>query len=236
MPQDGVVIHAMGNRWFPSPLEVGTRVIEGQSMFLLPDLREMEVYVSVHESMGPRVRVGMKAKVRIASRPGEVIDGRIATMDMLSNPNWKEWDENVRHFIATVQLDHTPPSALVFMSVTVEIDTSLISDALRIPVEAVDVVDGHDTCYVVDDDDGLTRRAIKTRRATPDLLEVTAGLREGERIVSRSFDVGDDIAVVDKTHDPIEDIASPGKQDPSRSGMADRLNESRAVPESRKPT
>ena len=44
-----------------------------------------------------------------------------------------------------------------------------------------------------------------TRRATPDLLEVTAGLREGERIVSRSFDVGDDIAVVDKTHDPIEE-------------------------------
>ena len=36
-------------------------------MFLIPDLKQMEVDVSVHESMGPRVRVGMKAKVKVAS-------------------------------------------------------------------------------------------------------------------------------------------------------------------------
>ena len=38
-------------------------------MFLIPDLKQMEVDVSVHESMGPRVRVGMKAKVKVASVP-----------------------------------------------------------------------------------------------------------------------------------------------------------------------
>ena len=68
-PQDGVVVHANRNRWWSRPLEPGTRVYQEQAMFLIPDLKQMEVDVSVHESMGPRVRVGMKAKVKVASSP-----------------------------------------------------------------------------------------------------------------------------------------------------------------------
>ena len=37
-PQDGVVVYANGSRWWPRPLEPGTPVYEGQSMFLIPDL------------------------------------------------------------------------------------------------------------------------------------------------------------------------------------------------------
>jgi hypothetical protein len=59
------------------------------------------------------------------------------------------------------------------------------------------VVGGHDSCYVVSDG-GLERRSIKTQRATRGLLEVTAGLQEGEGVVSRSLDVADEIAAVDK--------------------------------------
>jgi HlyD family secretion protein len=198
-PQDGVVVYANGSRWWPQPLQPGTLVYEGQSMFLIPDLTRMEVNVSVHESMGPRVRVGMKAKVRIASRPDHVIPGRVVAIEMLSKPNWKEWDENIRHFIASVRLDETPSSALPFMSATVEIDTGRVPNALVIPVEALAMVDGQQSCYVVADD-GLQRRAIKTRRATRDLLEVTGGLREGERVVSRSLDVDEKTAIVDKNN------------------------------------
>jgi HlyD family secretion protein len=188
------------------PLEPGTTVYQDQSMFLIPDLSRLEVDVSVHETMGPRVRVGMKAKVRIASRPAHVIPGQVVAIEMLSNPNWKVWDDNVRHFIARVRLDETPASALVFMSATVEIDTGRVAGALVIPVEALSVVGGHDSCYVVGDG-GVERRSIKTRRATRDLLEVTAGLQEGERVVSRSLDVADEIAVVDKTYAPAGNIA-----------------------------
>ena len=205
-PQDGVVVYANVNRWWSLPLEAGTRVYEGQSMFLIPDLTKLEVNVSVHESMGPRVRVGMKARICIASRPGEVIPGRVVAIEMLSIPNWKEWDENVRHFVARVRLDQTPASALPFMSATVEIDTGRVTDALVIPVEAVASVDGQDSCYVVGED-GLEKRSIKTRRATRDLLEVTRGLQAGEHVVTRSLDVDGEMAVVEKNHDPASDVA-----------------------------
>jgi HlyD family secretion protein len=204
-PQDGVVVYANRSRWWPLPLEPGTPVYEGQSLFLIPDLSRMEVSVSLHESMGPRVRAGMKAQVRIASRPDRVIGGRVAAIEMLSTPNWKEWDENVRHFLVRVQLDSTPASALPFMSATVEIDTGHVSNALVIPVEALAIAGGRQSCYVVTDD-GLERRPIQTRRATRDLVEVIVGLDEGERVVSRSLDV-DETVFGDKIHEQDGDLA-----------------------------
>ena len=74
------------------------------------------------------------------------------------------------------------------MSAWVKFDTGRVPDALVIPVEAMSVVGHQQFCYVVADD-GLERRAITTRRSTRDLLEVTAGLDEGERVVLRSLDV-----------------------------------------------
>jgi HlyD family secretion protein len=224
-PQDGVVVHANRGYWFMRPLEAGTRVYQEVPMFLIPDLSDMEVDVSVHESMGPRVQVGMKATVRIASQANRIIPGRVAAITMLPASNWKEWDETLKHFLVKVRLDHTPISALPFMSATVEIDTGRVTDALVIPAEAMAVVDGEESCYVVADQ-GVSRRVIKTRRATRELLEVTSGLEEGERVVSRSLDV-DQSAVATQTAEPPADVAksqSTAPQGPvsSASRAADR--------------
>ncbi len=210
-PQDGVVVHANRNRWWSRPLEPGTRVYQEQAMFLIPDLKQMEVDVSVHESMGPRVRVGMKAKVKVASRAEHVIPGRVVSVNLLPTSNWKEWDESLKHFLVRVRFDETPPSALPFMSATVEIDTGRVSNALVIPVEAMVVVAGQQSCYVVAEN-GVERRAIKTRRATRDLLEITAGLQEGERVLSRSLDI-EELATGGTTRNTAHEIAT--RQSPS---------------------
>jgi multidrug efflux pump subunit AcrA (membrane-fusion protein) len=137
--------------------------------------------------------------------------------------NWKEWDENLKHFLVRVRLDQTPASALPFMSATVEIDTGRVANALLIPVEAMAVLDGEESCYVVIDG-GLERRSIKTRRATRDFLEVTGGLREGEHVIARSFDV-DPKALADETHAPQGEVATDQSTSPH---IADRLARSRS--------
>ncbi len=110
-------------------------------MFLLPDLTQMEVQASVHESMAPRLRVGMKADVRIASMADRVFPGRIAEMDLVPTTNWKEWTGSYKHFIVRVRFDKTPPSVLPYMSASVSFDTGRVPDALVIPVGAMSVVD-----------------------------------------------------------------------------------------------
>ena len=48
-----------------------------------------------------------------------------------------------------VRLDKTPASALPFMSASVEFDTGRADDALVIPVEALAVDHGRQSCYVL---------------------------------------------------------------------------------------
>jgi HlyD family secretion protein len=222
-PQDGVVVYTNGGKWWPHPLAPGTRVQQDQVLFVIPDLRQMEVEVSVHESMAPRVQVGMTASVNIASMGDRIIPGRVTSIDLLPSLSWKEWDERLRRFIVRVRLDKSPPSALPFMSASVQIDTGRVEDALVIPVEALAVVDGQQFCYVVADD-GLHRRAITTRRSTTDLLEVTEGLNAGEHVVLRAVDV-DGPVVDDNDRDPVIASARRRTAYPSRSRSREQVRE-----------
>lgn len=180
-PHDGVVIHANRGYWWSRPLEPGMRVYQEQKLFKLPDLSSMEVLASVHETMGPRVKVGMKAGVRVASLSDRILPGTVVGISQFPVENDREWDERLRHYVTRVRLDVTPPRILPFMSAVVEIHTGRVPDALVIPVEAMSVVDGRSSCIVVGRD-GPERRAIATRHATKDFVEVTEGLREGERV------------------------------------------------------
>ena len=213
-PHDGVVVYAHGSRWRSLPLEPGTPVYQNRDMFIIPDLSHMEVEISVHETLGPRVRVGMKARVIIASMPDRVFPGRVVEINLLPSQNWKAMDERVMHYVARVRLDKTPPSLLPFMSAMVKIDTGRIPQALVIPVEAMAIVDGQQSCYVMASH-GLERRAITTRHATTDLLEITGGLIEGEHVVVRSLDVRG-IPVDDKTRERPSDLARDQTASPAR--------------------
>jgi multidrug efflux pump subunit AcrA (membrane-fusion protein) len=187
-PHDGVAVVAQKKGWWSTPLEPGTRVDQYQELFKIPDLTAMGVEVSVHETMGPRVRVGMPAQVRIASIPGRLFAGRITSIIPFPVANPKEWDENLRHYTARVRLDETPSGALPTMSAWVEIDTGRIADALVIPIGAMTVIDGRPSCYVVTSE-GVAERTIAIGSTTTDFLEVTEGLTEGERVVSRFVSV-----------------------------------------------
>ena len=97
------------------------------------------------------------------------------------------------------------------MSAAVEFMTGRVPDALVIPVESVSVVDHRSSCYVIGAR-GLERRAISTRNMTTDLVEVTGGLNEGERVVARYREVhgigGDDRFPVRSAGPATEDALS----------------------------
>ncbi len=67
--------------------------------------------------------------------------------------------------------------------------------------------------------------AITTRRATPDLLEVTAGLNEGERVVLRPVDV-DGIPVESRIGDPGSDARNGANRIANSDGIARAIESS----------
>jgi HlyD family secretion protein len=178
---DGMVVHVPIFAWRGHPLQAGLEVFQNEDLFFLPDLSQMEVEVAIHESMGPRVRVGTTAEVRILSLPGRRFSGKIVSMEWLPRVNYKGW-EMMPHFYARVRLDQTPPGLLPFMSAELRFDTGRVENALVIPAEAMTMADGRRCCYVVGPS-GLERRAITIGRTTTGFLEVTDGLEEGEQVV-----------------------------------------------------
>jgi HlyD family secretion protein len=180
-PHDGMVVYVPAFEWRGRPLQAGTEVFQHEELVFLPDLSRMEVEVAIHESVGARVRVGMTAEVRIVALPGRRFSGKVVSMELLPRLNYKGWEMKM-HFYTRVRLDQTPPGLLPFMSAEVRFDTGRVEDALVIPVEAMAMANGQRCCYVVGQA-GLERRAITVRNATPEFLEVTDGLEEGEQVV-----------------------------------------------------
>lgn len=186
-PHDGTVIHGNRNSWRPITLEPGVRVKQDQDLFTIPDLSRMDVEVSVHETMGHRVRIGQAASVTIAPWRDKVFAGRVASISQFPVSNEKEWDDRLKHYLTRVHLDETPGGVFPLMSATVKFDTGRVPDALVLPVEAVSSLGGESYCYVIRGD-RLERRTIAIGAATADMLEVTSGVSEGERVLSRSAD------------------------------------------------
>jgi multidrug resistance efflux pump len=89
-PQDGIAIHSMRGFWRRNRLQPGVRVYENQELFKLADLSQMEVEVSVNESMGPRVKVRMRAEIQVASLGERRLPGRVSSITPLSSVNDKE--------------------------------------------------------------------------------------------------------------------------------------------------
>jgi hypothetical protein len=183
-PHDGFALHANKKNWFATPLDSGVRVHQNQELFKIPDLTRMDVEVSIHETMGPRVQLGMKAAVRFASMPDREFKGQLASIIPFPVVNTTQWDEHIRHYIARIHMDQLPPGALPKLSAVVEIDTGRVEGALVVPVAAMSVVDGLKSCYVRVPD-GVARRTIGTGRSTSGLVEVTHGLEEGDLVASQ---------------------------------------------------
>jgi HlyD family secretion protein len=177
-PHDGFVIYAI-NDDRPIQIEEGMVVRQKQDLFYLPNLTKMVAKAMVHESVARRVQPGMIARIRVEGLPGRLVEGHVASIAQL--PTQNAWNE-VTYFYTEIVLDTIPRGLKPGMTAEVEIATEHRSDVLAIPIEALAIVEGRDFCFVANEH-GVERRPIEIGQSTCGMLEVTAGLEEGERVV-----------------------------------------------------
>lgn len=177
-PHDGFVIYANDQRR-DIRIETGMFVRQKQDLMYLPDLTQMEVVTSLHESVLPDVARGMRARVFVEGMANRRIEGNVTRIAAVPTFNWRS---DVRYFDGIVKLEDPPRGILPGMSAQVEIELDRKEQVLAVPTEAVAHEDGREFCYVAHEG-GLERREIKLGEGTMDLLEVSEGLREGEQVV-----------------------------------------------------
>ena len=181
-PHDGFLVYANEHDG-DTRVEVGSTVYRKQDLFYLPDLDNMEVHTTLHESVVDRVRDGMRARVQVEALPGLILEGHVMSISSLPVPGNFWTAPDAKNFLARVKLDSIPRGLKPGMSASVQVEVGRRPDALVIPTEALAVEDGREFCYVFTAAGVLERRSVIVLSGEQDLLEVASGLAEGEEVV-----------------------------------------------------
>jgi RND family efflux transporter MFP subunit len=181
-PEDGIVIYYR-RRWDDSSrIRQGASLNYMQTIFSLPDLDQMQVNLNVHESVVKKVIKGQTATMQIEALSNQTLHGRVSTVGTVAQSD--DWRGNaVKEYKTEVSIDDLPADAGLRpgMSAEVKILIKTVPDALTVPVQGIAEFDGQHICYVLTPS-GLQRREIKVGESNQQLIQVTEGLAEGERV------------------------------------------------------
>jgi HlyD family secretion protein len=179
-PHEGYVIYCVDDE--DPPIAPGVVVRRHMDLFELPDLSQLEVRAQVNQALIQRIKIGMPARIRLDIHPDRIFEGRVIHIAALPDVgDRRSQATGVSNFLVRVAVD-TNERILPGLSAQVEIQTDLPSQALVIPVDALTIEKGEQCCYVANAR-GFERRAITVEPGTEELLRVTSGLSEGDRVL-----------------------------------------------------
>ena len=182
-PKKGMVVYANdsgGGRFGGAPqaqIEEGAMVRESQALVRLPDLANMQVKVTIHESRVDQIHAGLPARIVIQDKD---YAGRV--LSIANQPSPGSWySAKVKEYATTVSIDAESSGLRPGMTAKVTILIDDLSDALSLPVSAVVEQKGAFYCWVKALP-GPERRPLKLGRTNDKLIEVVDGVKEGEEV------------------------------------------------------
>jgi HlyD family secretion protein len=158
----------------------GDTVWQGQPLLYLPDLSAMVVKTQVREEDLHKLQAGLAAAVRVEAYPDAKFEGVVSSVGVLAVENANA-NSAGKHFQLAVNMRGGDPRLRPGMTARVSIVSDRVRDAIAIPVGALHYDGAQPTCYVFDGYAFAPRKVTVGRRGD-DLLEITAGLRDGERV------------------------------------------------------
>lgn len=141
---------------------------------VVADLRQMKLEAGVSELEAGRLRPGMKARVDVQAKPGQVFEAEVANIA-------PEVSERNRQFRVELRVPNDNRLLLSGMYASARIIESDQTDALLVPTDAIVTRDG-------------TRVAIRIEGDQAIAVQVTEGARDGRRIqVLSGLKAGDQV-------------------------------------------
>jgi multidrug efflux pump subunit AcrA (membrane-fusion protein) len=194
-PRDGLVVHAnddnsRGAQQGP-PIALGATVNQFQLLMRLPDLRQMQVKILVHESQVGRLRIGMRSQIRIGE---DRLQGTVTAIANQPQPTGR-WRQHIKEFATIVKIDGECRNLRPGMTAEVTIVVDERDDVLMVPVECV--VERDKKFFAgVGTDDGAEMTELVLGATNGKMIEVANGLEAGQCVLSNPRDeiskLGDD--------------------------------------------
>lgn len=205
---------------------IGTMNNPGTVLMTISDMSEVEAVMEVDETDVPAVKVGQKAVVTIDAYPNQTFPGVVTEVG--SSPVTKSGAGGTEavNFEVKIQLNQPPANVRPGFSVSAEITTGTRPGVVAIPIQALVVREKpaakpqgkateEEGVYVFDKVAGKVKfLTVKTGITGETAIEVVAGLKPGEEIVTGPFKVLRDI----KDGDKVKLEKPHGKDDEKKQG------------------
>ncbi|MFQ5904775.1 MAG: efflux RND transporter periplasmic adaptor subunit, partial [Candidatus Binatia bacterium] len=155
---------------------LGETVEPNKVIFKILDPSVVFVEGDAFEEALPRLRIGQKARIRVASYPGELFTGRISRFSPMIDPRKR----TIRLWVEVKNRDgRLKPDLFADMDIVVGGG----KEVLAIPVEALITTEGKSFAFV--ENEGSFRRTDLSLGVRDDrYVEVKEGLRQGEHVVT----------------------------------------------------
>ena len=161
-------------------LRIGDRVFATQGIVTIPEVNRMVVEATVGEAEVHRVRAGQAAEIRVEAFPDLQLTGTVTRVGTLATASAaRPFDD--KRFDLIIALDPTDAELRPEMSIRADVLVGTRRNVLMVPVTAVFNHQGTRVAYVVTAT-GTEMRPLEIGEANDRMVEVVAGLRDGERV------------------------------------------------------
>jgi hypothetical protein len=174
-------ISASASTRYSEPIEEGAAVRLRQTILTIPDMTQMGVHVSVHESQVKKVKIGQRVRVQVDAEPGKELYGSVAEVAVLPDSASSRYTPNLKVYPCNVHIEGMHEWLKPGMNAKVEIIIDDLADVLYVPVQSIEVENDHHFCYIAGGRD-LQRREIATGLFNDEFIQVLKGLNVGETV------------------------------------------------------
>lgn len=169
-PSAGIVLSRAVN--------TGTVVKPGDELFVISDLTSVWMVASVPEEALGKVRAGVNAQVFVRAFEDRPFTGRITRIG-------DQLDAETRTVQARIVLANTHGQLKPEMYATAEIVSGGSEEALYVPQESVQELNGHAIVFVQTGEDRFVARAVETGARAGGLVAIRSGLDASSRVAAR---------------------------------------------------
>lgn len=150
----------------------------GDSLYSISDMSVMWLKAFVPESDIPLVKVGQELEVRVTALPDRVFKARVTAIGAAS-------DQQTRRIVVRSEIENPEGDLRAEMFATFRISTGSAAARPAVPVTSI-IRDGDAASVWVEREPFVfERRSVKLGNENDGQVQITAGVRAGERVVER---------------------------------------------------
>ncbi|MCY2931480.1 MAG: HlyD family efflux transporter periplasmic adaptor subunit [Planctomycetota bacterium] len=187
-PRDGIVIYDTGERWrWRSDVEmrVGEPIGPLQQIITIPDLKSLQVKLTVHEAVFRHIRVGLPATIRLDSEPEKPLRGTITHVASIAVSQDSFMNRDVKVFDVTIAFDPSVDRAQIKPGSSAGVDMVLVraDNVLSAPVAAVYARQDKYYCRRLAAGGAVEAVPVTTGLMNDRRVEILSGLQEGDTVL-----------------------------------------------------